>query len=171
MNFESPEERLAYEVANYYHRMQTRKYTGEPYVTHCVAVSEIVKSVPHNILMPIAAMLHDTLEDTDINRVVIQMMFGQSVYYLVWALTHVDAAHLPRQERKALDRDKLSNASADAQTIKLADMINNTATIVPCDPKFSKVYLPEMRMLLGALNKGNRQLWNDMDEKLKSLCY
>ena len=50
------------------HGDQKRKYTGEPYITHPIAVMEIVKTVAHTKEMLAAAVLHDVIEDTNLNR-------------------------------------------------------------------------------------------------------
>lgn len=63
-----------------------------------------------------------------------------------------------RRLRKAMDRDHLALASAEGQTIKLADLIDNTASITRYDPGFAKVYMREAVELLGVLKKGDRTL-------------
>ena len=50
--------------AKRWHAGQVRKYTGEPYWTHPIAVAHLVKSVPHTPEMVAAALMHDILEDT-----------------------------------------------------------------------------------------------------------
>jgi len=57
-----------------------------------------------------------------------------------------------------MDRDRLSKASASVQTIKVADMIDNTESIVAHDPKFAKIYLEEKRLLLDVLTKADASL-------------
>lgn len=61
------------------HKNQKRKYTGEPYYVHPIEVMTIVKSVDHNESMLIAALLHDTVEDTDATLGEISLLFGQEV--------------------------------------------------------------------------------------------
>ncbi|HCP79386.1 MAG TPA: guanosine polyphosphate pyrophosphohydrolase, partial [Pusillimonas sp.] len=50
------------------------------------------------------------------------------------------------------------------QTIKCADLISNTGSIVQFDPDFAKVYLEEKRLLLGVLTKADRRLWTIANE-------
>jgi len=63
-----------------------------------------------------------------------------------------------RATRKGIDRTKLAGVSADAQTIKLADLISNAKDIAVNDPNFAKVYMNEKRQLLAVLTKGNARL-------------
>lgn len=65
----------------------------------------------------------------------------------------------------------LARASDQAQTIKLADVLSNMPSIAIRDPKFAKVYLPEMQDLVGVLTRGDKTLWNRAAEDLDSLGY
>lgn len=65
-----------------------------------------------------------------------------------------------RRERKALTKARLAKAPGWVQTIKCADLISNTSSIVGFDPKFAEVYLAEKRDLLPALDKADRRLWD-----------
>ena len=65
-----------------------------------------------------------------------------------------------RATRKRLSCEGLAAASGEVQTIKLADLISNTASIVEHDPDFARVYLKEKAALLRAMAKGNAALWN-----------
>lgn len=135
---------------------QVRKYTGEPYITHPIAVAEIVKTVPHTPEMLAAALLHDVREDVLVPRYVILRVFGPIVDEYVDWLTEVSTkADGVRSLRKAKDRNRLALAPHQVQTIKLCDIIHNTTSIVVNDPKFSRVYLPEMVDLLSVLTKGD----------------
>lgn len=140
---------------------QIRKYTGEPYVTHPIRVMEIVRTVlPNDLDALAAALLHDVIEDTEITQNEIYAEFGPDVTEMVVALSDppkVDGGP-NRKARKALDRDRLSKASASVQTIKVADMIDNTESIVAHDPHFAKVYLEEKRLLLDVLTKADARL-------------
>ena len=70
---------------------QRRKYTGEPYIVHPVAVAEIVRSVPHTPEMIAAAYLHDVVEDTPVTIAEIESEFGSTISGLVGWLTDVSA--------------------------------------------------------------------------------
>ena len=137
-----------------------RKYTSEPYITHPAAVAELVRSVSHTEEMLAAAWLHDTIEDTGVSTAEIYAEFGATVAELVGWLTDVSApSDGNRRRRKALDRAHTARAPADAKTVKLADLIDNSRSIVVLDPDFAKVYLEEKRLLLEVLREGDATLW------------
>ena len=138
---------------------QVRKYTFEPYIVHPTEVASIVASVPHTNEMLAAAYLHDTVEDTGVSIVDIQVEFGNEVASLVGWLTDVSKPEQGnRAVRKAIDREHTAMAPAAAQTVKLADLIANSRSILAHDPAFAKVYLEEKRMLLEVLTRGDATL-------------
>jgi hypothetical protein len=57
-----------------------------------------------------------------------------------------------------MDRAHTAEAPAEAQTIKLADLISNSKSIMEHDPAFAKTYLEEKRMMLAVMTKGDRGL-------------
>jgi (p)ppGpp synthase/HD superfamily hydrolase len=138
---------------------QVRKYTFEPYIVHPTEVASIVAGVPHTNEMLAAAWLHDTVEDTGVSIVDIQVEFGNEVASLVGWLTDVSRPEDGnRAVRKAQDREHIACAPAAAQTVKLADLIANSRSIMAHDPAFAKVYLEEKRMLLEVLTRGDATL-------------
>jgi (p)ppGpp synthase/HD superfamily hydrolase len=140
---------------------QLRKYTNEPYIVHPAEVFAIVSTVDGATEeMMAAAWLHDVVEDTGVTIEVIREMFGEKVAELVGWLTDVSRPEQGnRATRKAIDRAHTAMASADAQTIKLADLISNCTSIVEHDADFAKTYLEEKRLLLEVLTKGDRVLF------------
>jgi len=141
------------------HHDQKRKYTGLPYVVHPIEVAEIVRTVAHDNEMLAAALLHDVVEDTDVTIEDIRADFGDDIAGLVDDLTDVSVPEDGnRKFRKTMDREHSALASARAQTIKLADLISNSADIVVNDPNFAKVYLAEKKLLLEVLIKGDAAL-------------
>ena len=109
--------------------------------------------------MVAAALLHDVLEDTDVTFDLLVEQFGSEVADLVLWLTDVSKPEDGnRSTRKALDRQHSAAAPAAAQTVKVADLISNTRSIVAHDPNFSKVYLEEKRLLLDMLTKADPHL-------------
>ncbi|MFC3284453.1 HD domain-containing protein [Litchfieldella rifensis] len=150
---------------------QRRKYSGEPYWHHPVAVAKTVSAVetatPEMIA---AALLHDVLEDTGVTAMDIQECFGERVAILVHELTDqfIDPEIGNRAHRKALERDRLAEVSPEAQTIKYADLIDNTISIVARDLGFARVYLAEKRRLLEVMIGGDealrRQAWSVLTE-------
>lgn len=142
----------AIEFATIAHEGQVRKYTGEPYVTHPIEVSQIVATVPHTTEMLVAAILHDTVEDTDVTLDDIEYHFGRHIMNLVFWLTDTSRPEDGnRAARKAIDRAHLAAAPADAQTIKVADLCDNCKSIVEHDKDFAVVYIKEKRLLLEVL--------------------
>lgn len=147
---------------------QRRKYTGEPYFMHPVAVASIVSKVPHTEGMLAAAMLHDTVEDAGVILIDIERKFGAEVAELVGWLTDISRPEDGnRAARKAIDREHTARAPAQAKTIKLADLIDNTASIVRHDPAFARVYLKEKAALLEVLKEGDAALWAKADKALR----
>lgn len=138
---------------------QLRKYTMEPYIVHPAEVVSIVRSVPHTEAMLAAAWLHDTVEDTGVTLETIRAEFGDEVATLVGWLTDVSRPEQGnRATRKAIDRAHSAGAPAEAQTIKLADLISNTRSIMEHDEKFARTYLEEKRLLLEVMTKGDATL-------------
>lgn len=149
---------------------QVRKYSGVPYITHPAAVRDIlVQNVPSATdEMLAAAWLHDTVEDTKVEFDTVRRLFGREVYELVYWLTKASMHSTEnRAARKEMDRKKLESAPADAQTIKYADLIHNTADIAQNDPKFWEVYREEKVALLKCMNKGNLTLHAKAWEQVK----
>jgi (p)ppGpp synthase/HD superfamily hydrolase len=138
---------------------QLRKYTFEPYIVHPAEVAGIVAEAGGTPEMIAAAWLHDTVEDTGVTSELIRAEFGDEVATLVGWLTDVSRPdHGNRAARKAVDRAHTAAAPAEAQTIKLADLICNTKSIVAHDPKFAVTYLAEKRELLEVMTKGDPRL-------------
>jgi (p)ppGpp synthase/HD superfamily hydrolase len=139
---------------------QRRKFTGEPYITHPIAVARMTAAISDDAEMIAAAVLHDTVEDTPVCLEDIEVAFGSRVAELVGWVTYVSKPEDGNREtRKALDRRHLADAPAEAQTIKLADLIHNTQSIVQHNPDFARVYLKEKLRLLEVLTRGHRQLY------------
>jgi len=154
---------------------QRRKYTDEPYIVHPAAVVELVRSVSADDALLAAAWLHDTVEDTDTTLADIASHFGPRVAQLVEMLT--DSAQPQaknRAARKLAHFRHTAEASPEAQTIKLADIIDNTRAIVRFDPHFARVYLVEKRIQIDLLKQGDAQLWRQasasIEQGIAQLC-
>ncbi len=140
---------------------QRRRYTHEPYIVHPAAVAQLVAGVTDDEATICAAWLHDVVEDTPVTLDEIAFEFGTDVAALVFELTDVStAADGDRQSRKQRDLRHLAAASAQAKTIKLADMIDNTRSIAQRDPTFANTYMAEKRRLLQVLHEGDRELYS-----------
>jgi (p)ppGpp synthase/HD superfamily hydrolase len=152
-------ERKALIFAERAHRGQVRRYTGDPYIVHPVAVAHIVKSVPHTVEMAAAALLHDVIEDSDVTIDEIEAAFGPPITTLVAWLTNVSTpADGNRAARKNLDHHRLMQAPAEAQTIKFADIIDNAKSISAHDPDFWRTYRRECLSLSRLMTRGDASL-------------
>lgn len=147
---------------------QKRKYSGQPYWIHTDHVAAIVAGVGGTEDMIIAAHLHDVLEDVTpkypgYSEGQIEVQFGANVLQLVKELTDEftkeSYPNLNRAERKALEKERIRKISPAAKTIKLADFLDNTASIAEHDKDFAKVYLREKLAVLPYLLEGNADLF------------
>ena len=120
------------------HAGQTRR-SGEPYITHPLAVASLVMSWRMDANSVITALLHDVLEDTDVTPATLENNFGKSVCTMVQALTKpqrdsggVTGIHAPSQALAPL----LAAGTRDPRVlrIKLADRLHNTRTLQHLDP-------------------------------------
>lgn len=149
--------------AFYHHGIigQRRDYTGEPYIVHPISVARVVANAGGDDEMIMAALLHDVAEDTHASLLDIFVYFGINVSRLVEMLTDVSHQfpNLPRAERKAMDLNHAKFMNSRAQTIKLADSLENTISIIKNNPGFAKIYIPEKIALLKELREGNPDLW------------
>lgn len=139
------------------HAGQVRKYGGEPYINHPVRVAELL--VEHGITdqdVLSAALLHDVVEDCGVTFADLVKTFGTTVASYVAALSDLEPGN--RAARKAYAIDRLSRAPGVVQSIKLSDLIDNTADIVKFDPGWAKKYLREKRELLLVLTRGKPSL-------------
>lgn len=144
---------------------QRRKYTNAPYIVHPQAVVELVRTVPHTEEMLAAAWLHDTVEDTPTTLADIASRFGPQVAQLVDMLTNVSIhGSGSRFIRKSRDRRHSAGASPQAKTIKLADVIDNTRSLLEHDSQFAKTYLLEKQLLLEVLTEGDPALWRQASQ-------
>ena len=136
---------------------QVRKYTFEPYIVHPTEVAGMIEALEGGTFeMIAAAWLHDVVEDTGVSIEDIRAEFGDEVADMVGWLTDVSKPEDGnRAVRKAIDREHTAAAPAEAQTVKLADLIANSRSIMAHDPAFAKTYLAEKRMLLAVLTRGD----------------
>ncbi|KZC18302.1 (p)ppGpp synthetase [Rhodanobacter sp. FW510-R12] len=122
----------AFQLGAQAHAGQERK-SGEPYITHPVAVAGILAELGLDAETIIAAILHDTLEDTELSRETIAEEFGEVVAELVDGVTKLDKMRFgSRQEADAESFRKMLLAMArDIRVIliKLADRLHNMRTL------------------------------------------
>jgi len=151
-----------------WHNGQDRKYSEVPYIVHPLRVMQIVRSVSDNEDMLVAAVFHDVVEDTLVELSTIESLYGKRVAELVGWLTDVSKPEDGNREfRKNMDLEHTAQATADAQTIKLADLLDNTRSITRADSNFARVYMKEKEKLLAVLTKGHPALQAEAHALLK----
>lgn len=190
-------------MASLYHRNQKRKYTGEPYIEHPKLVAKIITDymeacddIPLFAFDPMdysviqsAALLHDTIEDTNATYEEIQKVFGKSVCDLVYFLTDdLTPKDGNRKLRKEKYLEKLLDSPYEAKCLKIADVlanVRNLAEVVPAEDKgFAIKYVGEKQQMVEAFKtlkerkkRDKRYYWykifskmlNDLEIELKEV--
>ncbi|MFJ8530943.1 HD domain-containing protein [Bacillus sp. NPDC094106] len=145
-------------VAEKAHEGQFR-VSGEPYITHPFAVTEILLDCKADIITLVAALLHDVVEDTDYTIEDIRGTFGEKVADIVEGLTKVDKKQIPsKEEYEAINLKKLllaTQADIRVAIIKVVDRLHNMRTLqvktvkkqVPYANETLKIFSPLCRRL------------------------
>lgn len=166
MKLTTQQEKL-FEFVKNYHGDQMRKYTNEPYWHHLYSVAKITSQ--HITGMVEVALCHDLLEDTKCTAQLLSNHLTRDCNYslgfatsivsgvknLTDEFTHEAHPEMNRKERKLKEAYRLSYIGGECQSVKYADLIDNTKSIVLYDPGFAKTYIPEAIELLDRLRKGN----------------
>jgi RelA/SpoT family (p)ppGpp synthetase len=122
----------AYVYAMKAHGEQTRA-SGDPYFSHPLEVAAILTDLKLDDATIVAALLHDTIEDTEATRAEIDQLFGQDIGALVEGLTKLKKLDLVTKEAKQAEnlRKLLLAISADVRVllVKLADRLHNMRTL------------------------------------------
>jgi len=131
----------AYRYAEQAHAGQTRK-TGEPYITHPISVACILAKLHLDLPTLLAALLHDVVEDTEVDSAAIAERFGKQVADLVDGLTKLDKVELQTATQAQAEnfRKMLLAMSQDVRVIlvKLADRLHNMQTLEAMRPEKQK---------------------------------
>jgi (p)ppGpp synthase/HD superfamily hydrolase len=125
----------AYHFAAVQHVSQRRKgAVAEPYVNHVIEVANLVATATKgtDIELVMAAVLHDTVEDTATRFADLEEAFGQWVTSIVREV--MDDKNLPKAERKRLQIQHAAQASTGAKIIKLADKTANLHALAASPP-------------------------------------
>ncbi len=139
VNFDGPERQrqvelvqLAYEMAAVAHAPQWRK-SGEPYITHPLAVAAIVAELGLDEITIAAALLHDAVEDTPLTLADLEEAFGAELAAIVDGVTKLDRLRFDSKEAQqaATFRKMLVAMAKDVRVliIKLCDRLHNMRTI------------------------------------------
>lgn len=158
------------EFADNAHGEQMRIYTAERYINHPIRVMNTCREFTSDLTVLGAALLHDVLEDTSITEDELldflnSVMTEKDARYtvsLVIDLTDVyvkkDYPQWNRRQRKAKEYDRLAKADPQAQSIKYADVIDNSSDVARHNADFAQTSLLEYRQLLTEVNKGDGRL-------------
>ena len=119
----------AYQVAEKAHQGQTRK-SGDPYITHPVAVAQLLADLGIGPAGLAAALLHDTVEDTDYSLDQLKIDFGDEIAMLVDGVTKLDKVKFGENAQAETVRKMVVAMSKDIRVlvIKLADRLHNART-------------------------------------------
>ncbi|GAB3811628.1 RelA/SpoT family protein [Micromonospora zhanjiangensis] len=122
--------RRAYTIADNMHRGQFRK-SGDPYITHPLAVAQICAELGMDHTTLVAALLHDTVEDTCYTLQALDDDFGPEVAHLVDGVTKFDKAFYGKSAEAETIRKMIVAAGKDVRVliIKLADRLHNMRTL------------------------------------------
>ncbi len=154
------------------HGTQLRKYTFDPYWTHVLSVAQIVSEFVKDSFAIEIALCHDLFEDTQCtthqlcNELVnIGYEFKQAADIisgtdeLTDEFTKEKYPTMNRSARKKKEAERLGSISKVAQSVKYADLIDNTPSIVGHDPSFAKMYLSEKLDILNCMRNGDINLF------------
>ncbi len=152
------------------HRSQRRKgFDASPYINHPIEVANILATVAGvtEVTTLMAAVLHDTLEDTGTKPEELEALFGREVRRLVEEVT--DEKALPKAERKRLQVEHAPRLSDPAKLIKLGDKICNVrdVTVRPPEswsPQRRREYLDWAERVVAGCRGVNEGLERKFDE-------
>lgn len=155
------------------HRQQRRKDAeGSPYINHPLKVAELLWNAGgiREMDVVLAAVLHDTIEDTATTRREIAKHFGERVARIVCEVT--DDKSLEKAERKRLQIEHAPHLSRQAKVIKLADKLCNISDITASPPtgwslERTKDYLDWSEKVVAGLRGVNPKLEGLFDSALR----
>ena len=126
----------AYQTADYFHRAQNRK-SGEQYITHPIAVSGMLADLGMTSSTVIAALLHDTVEDTEYDLEHLRADFGDEVAGLVDGVTKLDKVKYGQASASETVRKMVVAMARDIRVlvIKLVDRQHNMRTLSYLSPE------------------------------------
>lgn len=160
----------ALEFASIKHRDQRRKDAeASPYINHPIALAKVLSAEGRIIDTKIicAALLHDTIEDTETTAEELQAQFGKAITKIVLEVT--DDKNLPKAERKRLQIEHARHPSKPAKLVKLADKICNLRDILYNPPakwplKRKQEYFDWSKAVIDQVQGTNKKLEKIFDE-------
>jgi (p)ppGpp synthase/HD superfamily hydrolase len=135
------------------HGNQVRKFTEEPYVLHPIAVANIVrkfKESKHIDELVVSALLHDVVEDCNVDIKEIGELFGDFVASIVLELTN-DGKMIKKYGKKVYLSYKMLNMSSYALVVKLSDRLHNVRELRKTSVKFREKYSEETKYIISVL--------------------
>lgn len=153
------------------HQSQQRKnLKAEPYVTHPLRVADLLIRIAHvtDIDVLVAAILHDTVEDTDTTIEEIREQFGLRAAGIVAEVT--DDTTLSREERRRLQETSMATKSHGARLIKLADKLHNLSELITDPPtKWSQEQIEEYLEFARRVTEAGKGTNEDLERALWKL--
>lgn len=174
-------EKLAWDYAKAKHEGQVRKFTGQPYFdAHVQKVNGTCKLYTTNVVVLVAALLHDVIEDCFENKwegyAEIKEIFGKEIADIVLELTSDTDEIKHKWGGSKMDYliYKMTHMSENALTVKLSDRFNNIADAFTASERFRNNYYRETCAIVDAvekldLNKEQKQLLTDIKAKLENV--
>ncbi len=152
---------------------EQKRASGDPYFSHPLQVAAILTDLKLDDATIAAALLHDTIEDTDATRAEIDRLFGHEIGHLVEGLTKLKKLDLVSKEAKQAENlRKLLLAIADdvrVLLIKLADRLHNMRTLEYRPPEARRVTAEETLDIYAPL--AGRMGMQEMREELEDLAF
>jgi guanosine-3',5'-bis(diphosphate) 3'-pyrophosphohydrolase len=149
-----------------------RRLGGGPYLKHPLAVAEILTRLRMDVPTIVAALLHDTVEDSALTRESIAARFGEEIGYLVDGVTKIDRLRLVNREEAQAEnfRKMLVSMSRDIRVIliKLADRLHNMRTLAPLPDEKRRRIARETQEIYAPI--ANRLGLGWMKVELEDLC-
>ncbi|HZB21653.1 MAG TPA: bifunctional (p)ppGpp synthetase/guanosine-3',5'-bis(diphosphate) 3'-pyrophosphohydrolase [Blastococcus sp.] len=160
----------AYDVAETAHSGQKRK-SGDPYITHPLAVATILAGLGMDTTTLVAALLHDTVEDTGVTLDSITADFGSEVTHLVDGVTKIDKVKLGDAAQAETIRKMIVAMARDPRVlvIKLADRLHNMRTLRFLPPEKQEKKARETLEILAPL--AHRLGMNTIKWELEDLAF
>ncbi len=160
----------AYDVAEQAHASQKRK-SGDPYITHPLAVATVLAGLGMDTTTLVAALLHDTVEDTGVGLETIVSDFGSEVAHLVDGVTKIDKVSFGDGAQAETIRKMIVAMARDPRVlvIKLADRLHNMRTLRFLPPEKQEKKARETLEILAPL--AHRLGMNTIKWELEDLAF
>ncbi|MCB1247614.1 MAG: bifunctional (p)ppGpp synthetase/guanosine-3',5'-bis(diphosphate) 3'-pyrophosphohydrolase, partial [Acidimicrobiia bacterium] len=162
----------AYDVAADHHRGQKRS-TGDPYIVHPIAVAQILAEYGLDDATLAAALMHDTVEDTDLTLDGVRDQFGDEVALLIDGVTKLDRIKFSSREvAQAATIRKMAVAMAKdirVLVIKLADRTHNIRTLAPLPPDKQRRVAAETLDVYAPL--AHRLGMQEIKHEMEEICF